>query len=203
MKWVDVDSIVVAEWNPIARTGDAALRDLLEKMRREGYLEEHPVIIGSDGVLGDGHRRLACAKLLGLKRIPVIYSRRTSRQIYLDNATQRKQGARDWGSAWAQGLTDLPQPHSVRVKVLVEAVGEERAREICLSGASPEIAVISKNVANYIEKGGQTPPETGEIVEWMLRHGQRRPCLEAMRDGVLPQSLIAAIREDRRLRKWA
>src|SRR6185369_9252766 len=56
------DTITVAHFNPARRTQRSGLGGLMISIQQHGILE--PLALTRDGVRADGHRRLACAKLV-------------------------------------------------------------------------------------------------------------------------------------------
>src|SRR3990167_6000630 len=76
IEMVDVDSLVSADFNPKGRTQN--IKALVKSMEQEGFWETAPIILGSDGKIGDGHRRVSAAKLVGIREVPCIRSEKPS-----------------------------------------------------------------------------------------------------------------------------
>lgn len=68
--YMETDKIKGKAYNPPSRTEPRALSVLLESIRQYGIL--NPLTIGQDGILADGHRRLECAKRLGIEKVPCV-----------------------------------------------------------------------------------------------------------------------------------
>src|SRR5215471_7476216 len=68
-----ISQITVAEFNPARRANRNALTGLLLSIQKYGILE--PLVLNRDLILADGHRRLACAKLLDMEEVPVAIHR--------------------------------------------------------------------------------------------------------------------------------
>ena len=65
-----VDELIPYERNP--RRNDKAVEAVAASIREFGF--QNPIILDSEGVVIAGHTRLKAAKLLGMKKVPVIRS---------------------------------------------------------------------------------------------------------------------------------
>src|SRR5689334_13674675 len=124
------DEIKVAHFNPAKRVERGRLTGLLLSIREHGIL--HPLVLAHDGVLADGHRRLACAKLLKLPCVPVNIHHELPLDapalwVVLNSDTQALTPAQ-WLAAVDAGLPmttpGFPEPLKRRIEQLEEIVGK-------------------------------------------------------------------------------
>src|SRR3954468_18362983 len=66
---IPVEEVMVADFNPARRVNRTSLSGLMISIQQHGILE--PLALTWNKVLADGHRRLACAKLLSMQTVPV------------------------------------------------------------------------------------------------------------------------------------
>ena len=195
---VNVRELKEADFNPALRTSEKALHYLLEQIKESG--EMTPIEIGTDGIIGDGHRRLACAKLLGWEEVPIIKSKmRTSYQIYLANdgrVTRSTKGA-EWLQAVNQGfpLDEVPPSARNYIRYLYDVLEEGDINEMATLGKSPSIVQVVRKVVAHI--GANERAEKRKILLWIYRHGIQFATRKAIEDGCPPEVVIEAIEEDR------
>lgn len=74
MKLIDIDKVQPSTYNP--RTADPRRLDIIElSLRKLGFLL--PIYASEDGEIISGHQRHHVAKRMGLKQIPVAYTKPT------------------------------------------------------------------------------------------------------------------------------
>ncbi len=84
---VDPQKLKGASFVPASRVLPASLSALIDSMRNGGFHPWAPIVVGVEGVIGDGHRRWAVAKYLGVLRVPVVYTNRKAADIWGANMT--------------------------------------------------------------------------------------------------------------------
>lgn len=162
---MDVEEIHPAGFNPAARTDTRATRALMADIRGRGILV--PLIVGRDNILADGHRRLACAKALGIQRVPVVRYDAPAEELYTINTTARPLRTSDWFAAYAQGLA----PGSVNNKTardileIERLIGNDAARAMAARGRSPHILTWARRAAIYCND--PTDEFVREALRWL------------------------------------
>lgn len=123
---IPTDTIVAAAYNPKDRTKyGAKLRALAETIKKYGVVQ--PIIITSERDLVDGHRRLAAAKMAGLKFIDCIIlpSSVDKDEVFGDlNTSSEKIGGKGWIAAYRYGLRKLPAQEMARCQALHKMLGD-------------------------------------------------------------------------------
>ncbi|MEY2703412.1 MAG: hypothetical protein RLY43_2051 [Bacteroidota bacterium] len=71
IKWVDINSVLPAKYNP-REISESALNGLIESIKRFGFVD--PIIVNNrtNSICG-GHMRVRAAEFLGFKSVPVVY----------------------------------------------------------------------------------------------------------------------------------
>jgi len=152
--------ITVANFNPARRVNRNSLSGLMISIQQHGILE--PLALTWNRVLADGHRRLACAKLLGLKEIPVAIHK----ELVLDapalwvvlNAESMSLTPAQWLDAVSHGLplSTVGFPESLRKRItrLVELLGDDAVGDLVENGRSPNILDTAERVVKYCDRKG-------------------------------------------------
>ncbi len=195
VEMMDVDEIKTADFNPVLRTKPNKLMALMDDIAENGI--EVPLIIGSDGILGDGHRRLYCAKHLGIKKVPVIRSKRTSIELYTINKTQKPTRGGEWLQAVHQGFPiDLvPKRYRREIENLQRVLSKDEFSEIAENGKSPTVMQFARFVGRFV--GDTSDDMLRRIVKWFYKHGMQYKARKAIEEGASPQVILRAINEDR------
>jgi hypothetical protein len=204
IQMVDVNEIKSAPFNPRDRVERRALKKLLEDIRAIGFVMSPLLYSTIDDMLGDGHRRLACAKILGLTHVPVQYLPLTAAQIYaLANNGSRPQGGQGWSTAAALGypINDLPTQHRRLIEAWIEALGPEDFAEMA-QRRSNDLVRVAQTLCRFV---GETGPDALRVaLLWLDKHNMSRPFIDAKRDGIATEAVKRAIADDRPLRQmWA
>lgn len=196
VKMMSTSDITVAPFNPILRTGPERLTLLMDSIEENGI--EMPLHLGKDGILGDGHRRLACAQTLGIQEVPVIRSStRTGAEIYGGNCTQKATRGAEWLQAVAQGfpISLVPQPYRGQIEHMQRIHSTDEFNAIANSGQSPYIVGFARFVGRHI---GDTSDDTiRKIVLWFIKHGIQYKTRKAIEGGCPPSVVQNAITQDR------
>lgn len=196
-----VEEIKVAKFNPASRTERSSLRKLMKDIEAAGRVIQ-PLVVGSDGVLADGHRRLACAKALGLKTVPVLLEDKPARELWVIlNHSPRIVRGRDWLEAYVSGLSARVMPEEIakQINELEKAVGKTGLEALVANHRGIGILRMAQVVARYV--GDTTPDMIGKIIRWFETHEQQNVAKLAIKDECEPEDLLRAIEECRPLRR--
>ena len=197
---VPVDEIRTALFQPKDRTEKQALRKLMRTIKEAGRVIM-PLVIAADGTLADGHRRLACAKALGLTHVPVLFEGGDPGWLFaIINGGIMPPKAKTWGGAVAEGLDPTLVPGEARGWILdmVRLLGIEGFADMA-TRRSPAIMPTVYRLAHYV--GDESDDFLRAALVWMDKYSMVRPAIDAMRDCAAPEALIAAVREDRLFQK--
>lgn len=77
-----LDDLKENHLQPSARTAPSAIAELLKLVKKNGILM--PLLVTSDGVVLDGHRRLWCARQIGMKKIWCVVSEKSDPTTIVD-----------------------------------------------------------------------------------------------------------------------
>ncbi len=207
VEWVEPITLVPAPFNPAIRTERERLYELRKSMEHNGFLEYKPIVIGKDGIVGDGHRRLACAIDLGLPLVPVVHDpTRNAEEIWAEECTtSRAATAKETVMAVAQGLRILPDnKYRSSIKAIQRYAGQEGLVALADAKLSPSIHKRVKSVVGYV---GRDVDEQGKPYEdlyfmrktlfWLIEHRAQMVVFYMMNSGIDPQILEAYIEENK------
>jgi hypothetical protein len=125
----DINEVLklINPFNPVAR--QLADKELVGSMQNLGFLIDQPILIGCDGLIGDGHRRLAAALAAGLAEVPVYYSSRTSVEIMAtSNNLALVWTKQNWLQAWKAGFPSDWLPS--KLQEILKKAGDVGARQV-------------------------------------------------------------------------
>jgi hypothetical protein len=126
--------------NPQSRVTMGALQPLKKLMQRYGFDLAYPIILGCDGIIGDGHRRLLVAYYLGITHVPVItHPRKTADQLFSDNQANKPVQPRQWMESYVSHLAVVMIPKNTWRKIswLKAAGGMQLLKDILSRGQGP------------------------------------------------------------------
>lgn len=189
---VPLSVIKDAPFNPLSRTTKRALSNLRESIRKHGVLQ--PVTLTSDNYLADGHRRVACARELGIETIPAIYRDGTLSELWSElNIGTLAPRPKTWLEAVAAGMSIDGAPERIKRSIteLIELVGEEGIDYYATLQRSPHIVRMVRYIANYAEDG--TTDFMRATLKWLDQHQQQFSARRAIADGCPPDVLHDAI----------
>jgi len=202
------DTITVAHFNPARRTQRSGLGGLMISIQQHGILE--PLALTRDGVLADGHRRLACAKLVKMTVVPVAIHK----ELDLDapalwvalNSESLNLTPSQWLDAVAHGLpletAGFPDTLKRRIVRLQELIGKDAVMELVEMGRSPNILDNAERIARYCNR--RDDMEFIKLaVLWMTEVGNSFAVKAAMEEEIPDALLIEAIESGHALhRVW-
>lgn len=152
---IPVEEVMVADFNPARRVNRTSLSGLMISIQQHGILE--PLALTWNKVLADGHRRLACAKLLSMKEVPVAIHK----ELILDapalwvvlNAESMSLTPAQWMDAVSHGLPlstpGFPESMRRRITRLRELMGDDFITDLVEVGRSPNILDTAERVMRY------------------------------------------------------
>ena len=176
------------------------------KLRRE--IEEAgriivPLIISSDNVLADGHRRLAIAKMLGLETVPVIRDTLTTSALWSTlNAASRPVDAGTWMEAVHDGLPleNVPELQQRLISDLIRIVGKRTFETLSEKHRSPHILKQARWVGRHC--GDLSDKFLRTVILWFESCGMQLRARKAIDADCPPEVLLAAIKENRPIREY-
>jgi hypothetical protein len=202
-EYIKISEIKFAPFNGATRTEAQAMTELIDSIRENGFFEWRPVIIGNDNTLGDGHRRVTAAKILGIEKVPFLRANVDSQVVYSTNASgSRPISGADLTGARAAGLSILPNSRRARQ-------GLARAERL---GLLDYLAANRKSYAliNYAVKAArlcgmdENDPETmRKITKWMVETESTRYANDAIQHHIKPEQLRKHIETGKPLRPYA
>lgn len=202
------NQITVAHFNPARRVERTALSGLMISIQQHGILE--PLALTRERVLADGHRRLAVAKILKLKSVPVAIHH----ELDLDaaalwvtlNGESLNLTPSQWLDAVAHGLPlDTPGfPESLKRRILrlQELIGPDAVKEMVDKGRSPNIVDHAERLVRYCDRRNDETFLRATVL-WMLSVGNVFSAKAAMGEEIPPDILVEAIESSHPLhRVW-
>lgn len=200
--------IKVSKFNPARRTDRNQLSGLLISIQQVGIL--HPLDLASDNVLADGHRRLACAKILKLPTVPVAIHKESPLDapalwVVLNSETMNLTPSQ-WLAAVDAGLPmetpGFPESLKRRITQLLEFVGKEGIHQLVDAGRSPHIMDVADRIVRYTDKRDD-PVFAKMTVSWLLKSGNVFSARSAIAEEIPNDILIEAIEQSTELvRVW-
>ncbi len=164
--------------NPESRVRNVSA--LAHKIAAEGYDPIYPLVLGTDDLIGDGHRRLRASETAEITEIPVVrHTTKTADQIFSDNQVNSSIKSFEWMEAHIAGLSQELIPKGIwgKIDYLKKIGGDKLLREMREKRQGPQLADVAKRVVRA------TKLEDKKIVFWMMKHAQQalvRSCLDQM-----------------------
>lgn len=198
--------IQVAQFNPLRRTQRNGLAGLMISIQQHGILE--PLALTKDKVLADGHRRLAVAKLVNLKVVPVAIHHESA----LDapalwvalNAESLALTPSQWLDAVAHGLpletAGFPDVLKRRIVRLQELIGKDGIMELVEMGRSPNILDAAERIARYCGRRDDTEFLKLAVL-WMVETGNSFAVKAAIEEEIPEDLLLEAIEQGHSLQR--
>ena len=196
VQMVRVQDLKPAPWEPQERLTERAIRDIRRDIAQAGIMQ--PVLVRPDMTIIDGHRRVECAKQLGLDMIPVIISEREPKAAFAAvNETMRKVNSSEGWSMYMKGGT--PPAGVLRAIREIEVIGGgELLRAIYEAHLSPSVLKVAVQGGLYC--GFREDREMMEkTLHWLIKHRMQRNLRYACDSGTPPAVIFRAITSDRPL----
>lgn len=199
---VPVGIIQAAPFNPKNRTEENKRLALLkESIVRLGGIV-YPLVISNDNRLIDGHRRLACARSIGMKEVPCIVLPLELQQAFVElNNTQMPITGGDWTEIVYHGVSidNLFPTHRKALREIYDFAGDEGIAAMATSGKpfSPKIVHTVRSIQKYIQDDSDETARS--ILMWLIKHNMQTPTRKAMESKIDRKELERAIRLDKKI----
>ena len=198
---VAVDDLKSAPFQPEMRLKENNnLKELLASIAEMGILR--PLAVTEDYEVGDGHRRLWCAKELGMETVPCqIYAGLTLPDLFGHLNIQRPLSPAEQAIAWhgSGGAVVVDRRTKRHLNYIIEHCGDEGVAALAAHGASPSIWQEARAVGRRV---GLLQDKTfmRETFYYLLTTGSRYQMRKALEAGTPPEIIIDAIRRGKSLR---
>jgi hypothetical protein len=175
----------------------------MKRIEKEGFDAFRPILISKEGYIGDGHRRWTAAKLLGMKRVPVVFTSQTVQELWAGNAGARPVSAREWMAVSVIGGVEAPERQANLIEEMRPVLGDEGMRFLIERGVSPGIWRLTWRVGLYCKRSDNS--FLRKTVYWLVKHKmsdkvQNRAIAGPEDERIDPRVLIQAIESDLPLR---
>jgi hypothetical protein len=192
-----VEGLRGSDFNPSSRHEPKALRTLKASIARRGIVM--PLLITEDGRVVDGHRRLACARELGIADVPVVVCEDDGELYGELNDSTRRMTSREWLAAYMRG--QAPAGFSKRmIEGLEELGGKALLEQIASAGLSPSLLKEAQMVAKYI--GCREDADVlRQVVRWMVEGHRQQMGHNAVQHRCSPERLYTAVMKNRDIRE--
>lgn len=164
--------------NPPSRTSDKAVGELVEYIRCRMSAGKSPLapqdrlLIGCDGILGDGHRRRAALLICGVDEVEVEFdTERTAREIWRDRACAKSLTSIQIVESAALGLSEeyFPKQQRKNANRITQLAGEKGLKLVLNSSASFGVHQSLSRIVSYIGVTGDQ--DYGyKVLDWLIRH---------------------------------
>lgn len=198
VEFIATGDLKPAPFNPVTRTSDNVLKDLITSMQKDGFWSHSPIVITKDNFIADGHRRWTTAKLLGIPKIPCLRTSKDLETAWAEiNSTMRTVGTRDVYQAYRDGLRAIPTGNAGKnLSYVLNKYGEEMVIFCAENGVSKSPIQWAENVARYI---GWDTDRIGDIVKWMVTNKMIHTARVAMESNYSRAKFAQRIEENRPL----
>jgi len=195
---VPLESLRPAPWNPPQRTTRQALKELQESIRARGIIV--PLVIDTNGNVIDGHRRLACAKALGLQVVPaVVVQADSSLYSELNDVTRRLNG-KEWLHVFARGV-QAGKAHNKHLVEIERLCGREMIERMRRENLSSSVYKVARAVCRYTGTDPADDKWMRTVITWIVEGHRQAMAHWAMADGIKPQRLYEVVRDGRDIRR--
>ena len=201
IEMVAVEKLKAAPFQPDARLKENDnLKYLLKSISEMGILR--PLAVTAFYEVGDGHRRLWCAKELGLTHVPCqVYEGLTLADLFGHLNIQRSLSPAEQAIAWYGSDGALVVDRRVRrnIQHILDHCGDEGMTALTSHGASPsiwqEVRAVGRRTGKLQDKRFMR-----ETFYYLLTSGARYQIRKALEAGTPPEIIIDAIRRGKTLK---
>lgn len=199
VNYIEANSIEVAKYNPKSRTDKKVLKKLLKSIEKFGILS--PLLIDSNKNLVDGHRRLACAKILKLTKVPIVQiSDKIKKDEAFDtiNNTTKKISPKEILYIYINGGYVGTRIVN-EISRLKEVIGDKGLKALATKNVSYRVLDYASAIQRYIKKDGEAM--TIKIINWLADNNMAFQAKQAIDTRVDKETIIKAISLNRPLKK--
>jgi hypothetical protein len=200
--YVNTSDIEPSDFNPDSRVNVKALEGLEGEVKKAGRILV-PLALTCEGKLADGHRRLAVAKRLGMRRVPCIYyNEKDPKKLWASlNTGTKAVDSKTWVEAYSKGL-DLdyfPPRQKSQMIGLQRILTEEEFATFVSKRRSPGLLTSAYQIAYRC--GDVSDAFVREIILWVMEYEQMHLLKHAMADGLPIDRVIEIILERQKMHK--
>lgn len=194
-----VAELIRADYNPPRRAVASYCTDIIETAKTLGILT--PITVTPDGVIIDGHRRVASAKYLGIKELYAVIDPRDAEEIYAAiNSGRKPLTGNDKLSVYLKSPMAVDPKARVRLRSMERRIGRKGLMVIAKDGGSLATMNQAVQVCRYLNKDDSYLPR---VAVWLAVKGMTYKVRRAMEDGTPPSVIISAINNNTPiLNKW-
>jgi hypothetical protein len=186
----ETDTIIPAMFNPPTRTLGGSLSSLKKSIEEIGII--YPLLTTPKRELIDGHRRLACAKVLGINKVPVIVITGDADRVFDDvNRTVRKLGTSEQLFVYLAG-GPISASAKKPIQELEELIGKKDLEFMAENRLSANSIVdVLGRLRGYL--GDMTSGFWKTAARWLIYNKQQFAIRIALKDKIEKGLLVAAI----------
>jgi len=206
---VNVGEISLLFSNPPSRVDPLGLRELQQyaegrvALGQEAFRGPDRIVLGRDGKLGDGHRRYAVMKILGITECEAeIDEEKNGAEIWRDRNSGKPLNTRQETEALRLGhdLAFVTPRTRKNAEKIMKMAGQDGYELVVASGMSLGLEDSLGRALRFMNRNGDL--EWGyTTLAWIIKHKMQRTLRHAIEDGKYkPSQLIKAIQQDRAIR---
>ena len=198
---VPIEKLSSAPFQPEMRLKENDnLKDLRKSISEMGILR--PLAVTADYEIGDGHRRLWCARELGLTHVPCqVYEGLTLADLFGHLNIQRSLSPAEQAIAWCGSDGAMVVDRRVRrnIQHIIDHCGAEGMDALAAHGASPSIWSEVRAIARYTGKL-QDRRFLRMAFYYLLTSKVRNQMRRALEAGTPPEIIVSAVRKGKNLK---
>lgn len=194
---VSVESIIPAPFNPVDRTTLRQLSKLKASIEEYGILQ--PLLITNNNELIDGHRRLECAKLLGITTVPCVITNVGRDVAFVEvNTTGKTISLSDDIEIYLSGGA-LPRRSRKEILTLESIYGKDGLSVFVDNKLSPRATLQAvAQVSTYLKEKNPTlepvdKTRARKIIDWIIENKLKFRIRLAISMRINPKVLIDCI----------
>lgn len=211
VKTMRVNDVQPLDCNPPSRTDEEHILDLsvfVEDRMRRGLPplpDTERLLLGRDGILGDGHRRLAALKMNGVETVEIeVDQERTALEIYRDRGSAKSPTPKQIAQAALRGLSIefFPPRQRANAETLIRLVGQEGLDYVISKDGQVSLTVHRQLSAflSWLDRRNDQDFAL-KLLRWMVEHrSQRALRILIETSSITPRTVIRAVEENRRIR---
>ena len=182
-----------ASFNPGIRTETGKIAELLQNIKDDGRIIQEIHVLHCPPryiyMVADGHRRLQCAKLLGIEKVRCrVHTEGTVEELWVRlNRDTRKITPYEWMVAWLEsGERVTPKPHMLStIRMALDIFGgKEGLRKYLVDTETSPTSIVGAVESVYAHISGyprlQPAPSRKEIGVWMIEQGTLRASIDKL-----------------------
>jgi hypothetical protein len=201
LRFMSPDELKPLSYNPATRTEASRLKGLLDSIRK--YDIQQPLLVQPDGTVSDGMRRLACAKILGLPKVPCIVSNGITADKKFEecNSTKVRRiiNGKDLTSIYVNG-GPVPQAQNLKFEKVETLIGVNNLKKIAAKNLSAlSLLQQASYAANYCGKNNNDE-FIGKAILYLFRLEMQYALRQAISAKVKPSTIINAINNNKPLK---